>query len=663
MSTIAQSSEKSPCYRPQWSIVYDFHTLPGCPDVGREFDAEKFADSVKSCGVDSIVFNSRCNLGMAYYDTKVGIRHPSLEYDLLKRVVEACRKQDIKVTAYINVGLSHEEGLLHRDWLTLRPDGMVYAAKKCDHFFRTMCYNTGYHEHVLAMIRELVSDYDVAGIFCDCMGYRPCVGAECVREMKARGMDWQDPAQQLEFARLSTHRMAEDIRNLVLGIKPGMLLYFNGIDFRVQNRLATYFECEFLPPAWGYEGVPMFARHLRKYGKHLINMTGRFHKCWGDFGGLRSFASLEYDCLNGLMNGLRPSVGDHLHPRGDLQQPVFDLIGGVFRKLRPFDPWFRDAVPLTDIAFAAPAVPGRNEFGMAALEGASRLLCELKCQFDIVTPDMDWSGYRTLIVAEDYHADPVLLEKVKAHLAAGGTLIASGEALLDKTSGRFSPDELGIDYVGPDDSDPSYFTVTDAHLKSGVPDMPLNVYEKALKVRARPGASVAAELIAPYYNRRFDGEHYFGYQPPDRPTGFPAAVATPKTFYFSYPVFAAYRHSAPVYLKQLFAHALGLLLPEPLLRTENLPSFARATVTSQPGLRMVHILAFVPEKRGDQEVIEESITLNRTEISLRTDGHLVVRVYLAPDRRPLPFEEKDGYVKTVIPSLDGYAMVVFEHQD
>lgn len=655
-------SEKTPaaaCCHPQWSIVFDFHTMPACPDVGRNFDADKLADAVKSCGVDYIVFNSRCNLGMAYYDTKVGIRHPSLQYDLLGRLVEACKKRDIKVTAYINVGLSHEEGLRHRDWLTLRPDGYTYAPKKFDHFFRTMCYNTGYHDHVLAMIREMLA-YDVAGIFCDCMGYRPCVGVECVREMKARGMDWRDPEQQLEFARLSTLRMAGDIRDTVLGMKPDMLLYFNGIDFQNQNLLATYFECEFLPPAWGYEGFPMFARHLRKYGKHLINMTGRFHKCWGDFGGIRSFASLEYDCLNGLSNGLRPSVGDHCHPRGDLQQPVFDLIGGVYDKIRPYDPWYQDAVPLTDIALAAPVVPGRNEFGVAALEGGTRLLCELRCQFDIVTPDMDWSGYRVLAVAEDYHADPILLEKVKEHLAAGGKIVASGEAFLDPGAGRFALDELGIDYSGPDDSNPSYFRVIDDRLKPGVPDMPLNIYEKAQNVRPRPGTTVLAELIAPYYNRHFDGEHYFGYQPPDKPTGYPAAVTTGQALYFSYPIFAAYRHSAPVYLKQIFAHALELILPEPLLRTENLPSFARATITAQPGRRMVHILSYVPERRGDAEVIEESVKLTGVGVSLRIDGHKVRRVYLAPDRRELPFEEQDGYLKTTVPALDGYALVVFE---
>ena len=137
-------------------------------------------------------------------------------------------------------------------------------------------------------------------------------------------------------------------------------------------------------------------------------------------------------------------------------------------------------------------------------------------------------------------------------------------------------------------------------------------------------------------------------------------MTTGQTLYFSYPIFAAYRHSAPVYLKQIFAHALELILPEPLLRTENLPSFARATVTAQPGRRMVHILSYVPERRREAEVIEESVKLTGVGVSSRIDGYKVRRVYLAPDRRELPFEDQDGYLTTTVPALDGYALVVFE---
>jgi xanthine/uracil/vitamin C permease (AzgA family) len=60
-----------------------------------------------------------------------------------------------------------------------------------------MCYNTPYADHVLEMLREIVTGYPVAGLFLDCMGNVQCVGGECVREMKQRGIDWSDPALAL----------------------------------------------------------------------------------------------------------------------------------------------------------------------------------------------------------------------------------------------------------------------------------------------------------------------------------------------------------------------------------------------------------------------------------------------------------------------------------
>jgi len=97
-----------------------------------------------------------------------------------------------------------------------------------------------------------------------------------------------------------------------------VLLYCNGIDYEAQDKLALLdFEC--LPTGgWGYETLSMGARYLRTLGKPVLNMSGRFHKSWGDFGGIRTEPSLEYDMVYGMANAMRPNIGDHFHPRGDI---------------------------------------------------------------------------------------------------------------------------------------------------------------------------------------------------------------------------------------------------------------------------------------------------------------------------------------------------------
>ncbi len=102
------------------------------------------------------------------------------------------------------------------------------------------------------------------------------------------------------------------------------------------------------------------------------------------------------------------------------------------------------------------------------------------------------------------------------------------------------------------------------------------------------------------------------------------------------------------------------LLPEPMVKAQGLPSFARVTVTSQPGRRIVHILSYVPERRGASiDMIEEPIELREVAVALRTEGVQPSRVYLAPSGQELPFESVDGYTHTTVPVVPGYAMVVF----
>ena len=129
----------------------------------------------------------------------------------------------------------------------------------------------------------------------------------------------------------------------------------------------------------------------------------------------------------------------------------------------------------------------------------------------------------------------------------------------------------------------------------------------------------------------------------------------------THPLFYTYYRHAPVPLRQLAANLLPSLLPKPLVRTANLPSFARVTVTAQPRRRMVHVLAYVPERRGEQtDMIEEPVELRDVTVELRLGGRQPRRVYLAPHNTSLPFTVVRGYLRVTLPVVPGHAMVVVE---
>jgi hypothetical protein len=646
--------------------------MPANPDVGKGFDFDAITGQLADAGVDYVVFPARCNLGTAYYNTKVGTRHPALEYDLIGRLVEACSKRGMALSTYINVGLSHEEGRLHRDWLVLTKEGYTYRPDRLDHFFRQMCYNTAYAGHVTEMVREVVSGYPIAGLFFDCMYTAPCVGAECLEEMKRLGYDWEDEEQLHDYNYLKMNRMAKQLCDASKAINPELLIYCNGIDYQAQHELGTYLEFECLPTGgWGYETLPIGARYLRTLGKPTLNMSGRFHRSWGDFGGIRTEPSLEYDLVYGLANAMRTTIGDHFHPRGDINQPVFDLYRRLYDRLRQYEPWLEGARALVDAAIVWPyPYPGyrymspkqRTRYNQyyTALQGACRMLCELKQQFDIVTDFVEWDQYELLVLADYAYLDGAWAGRLRRHLDRGGAVLSSAWSGLDPEGKGFVFGDWGVRLNGEDPFDPAFFRPAPA-VAEGLPDMPIALYQRGTSIEPLPGTEVLGQIIAPYYNRHWDGEHGFVYLPPDQPTGRACATQRGRVGHFSHPVFSSYSIDAQVPLKQFVANLLARLLPRPLVKAPTLPSFARATVTAQPGRRMLWLTAYVPERRGRSvDMIEEPIELRQVPVALRLDGKQPQSVYLAPHRQALPIAVEDGYACTTVPAVNGYAVVVFE---
>ena len=74
----------------------------------------------------------------------------------------------------------------------------------------------------------------------------------------------------------------------------------------------------------------------------------------------------------------------------------------------------------------------------------------------------------------------------------------------------------------------------------------------------------------------------------------------------------------------------------------------------------MHLLNYVPELRGKNLVVEETIPARNVEVSLRLDGAPVKKVYLAPTREELPFEAAEDYVRFTVPEMIGYCMIAVE---
>jgi len=190
-----------------------------------------------------------------------------------------------------------------------------------------------------------------------------------------------------------------------------------------------YMVIESLPSGhWGYNHLPLLGHHFMHKGIPVVSHTGRFHRSWGDFGGLKNRAALEYECLRMAARGVRCGVGDQLHPRGRLDPTTYKLIGSVYRQIEVLEPWLVETEPVADIGIAIAAGTGPEgvlETDQSSEEGAMRMLMELGHQFLFVDEWDDLSRFRLLILPDHVYLSDGLADKLQEFLAGRGKIVAS----------------------------------------------------------------------------------------------------------------------------------------------------------------------------------------------------------------------------------------------
>jgi hypothetical protein len=648
-------------------VHLDFHTSPLIPDVGVDFDAAEFVATLKDAHVNSINIFAKCHHGMAYYPSKVGPVHPSLKFDLLGEMIAACHKADILTPVYITIQWDQFAAEQHADWRVLNEKGEVDGAQPLQAGWKRLCPNTPYLDYVNAQAEEVAKNYEVDGFWFDIVQYPAygCFCHYCMQEREKLGLDSSQQADRAKHAQMVILRTMDRLYSTARRYRPQALTFFNGqarIGMRPYLQYYTHMEIESLPGGgWGYTHFAIMSRYARNFGLDYLGMDARFHRSWGDFGGLRNQAALDYECFRMLAQAGKCSVGDQMHPRGKLEKPVYERIGRTFKSVEEKEPWCAGAKAVTEIGFLSTATSLVTIVLAASDEGITNMLAELHYQFDVLDRGSDFSRYKIIILPDSHRLDEELLGKVRTYLAGGGNLILSHESGLDAAGQRFALEELGLDYSGPSPNQGNagdYMEVLQG-ANDGIEPMVHFTYVPGSVVKAQPGTTVLARIWKPYFDRNyqhFSSHHQTAF---DQPTDQVAAAQKGNIIYISFPVFSGYANHAYRVQKLLVRNCLRRLLPAPLLKTD-LPSTAEATITEQNGRRIVHVLHYPAARRApDLDIVEEAIPLSNVKIALRTEKK-PLRVYLAPQRQSLKFEFNDGYAQAVIPSVQGHQMVVFE---
>jgi len=648
-------------------IHLDFHTSEHIAGIGSKFDADQFADTLARASVDSVTCFARGHHGWIYYDTTVNPerRHPHLQCNLLAEQIEACHARDIRVPIYVTVQWDQYTAEHHPEWICMTPDGRQQGTPPYEAgFYRKLCVNTPYVDFLKAHVREILEALPTDGFFFDIVQPNDCSCHKCRQDMKAQGIDPSDAAQRQAFGLETVNQFKRDMTAFVRQFSPDCTIFYNAGHVGPRHRQVadayTHLELESLPSGgWGYLHFPLTIRYARNLGLDCMGMTGKFHTTWGDFSSFKNRAALEFECFQMLANGAKCSVGDQLHPEGEICQATYDLIGSVYSRVAAAEPWCRAARPLADIGVLTPEEftgGGHGRLPEAAM-GAVRMLQEGAHQFDIVDSQTDLAAYRVLVLPDAIEVDAALAGKLAAYVEGGGALLASHRSGLDPAGERVALPELGVEVKGEAPFSPD-FIIPGEEVGGGLPATGHVMYLKGMEVEAVAGAQVLAQVAVPYFNRTHEHFCSHNHTPSSGAVQYPGIVQSGRCVYFAHPVFTQYAQNAPRWCKQLVLNALGRLLPEPLVRLEA-PTTALATLNRQddPARLVLHLLHYIPERRGAAfDVLEDVIPLHHVGVSVRAPGP-VTAVRCAPAGDELPFETAGERVDFALPRLAGYQII------
>jgi hypothetical protein len=392
-----------------------------------------------------------------------------------------------------------------------------------------------------------------------------------------------------------------------------------------------------------------------------MGVTGKFHTTWGDFSSFKHREALEYEIFTQIANGAKCSIGDQLHPTGEICPETYRLVGSVYRRVEALEPWLKGAEPLAEIAVLSPEAVGKEDARVdSAAAGAFRMLTETHHQFDYVDTESDLACYSVLILPDKITLEGDFLAKVRAFIERGGSVMASFRSGLRAGGGEFALPELGISYIGEAPFSPDFVLALEP-IDEGTPSVPHVMYERGLEVAPLEKSQRLADTYDPYFNRTY--EHFCSHQhtPLKERAARPAVVAGANSIYLAHPVFGMYHRRGARFYRQLAINSLKLLLPEPLIRTDA-PTTAQITVARQEAEQrtIVHILHYIPERRAATiDTIQDVIPLHRVRIALRCD-RAPSRVYLAPEGTPLDCSWEAGYAEVTVPVVNGYAVLAFD---
>jgi len=584
--------------------LVDMHIPSGEQNL-ENFDPEHYAECMETAGVDTAyVYASNC-LGLCLFPTEIGFRH-SVTYkrDIFGETVAALKRRGIRVVGYLNSWCT-EGARRHPDWQIVSSAGKRSGD---DSRFGTLCLNSPYRSLFHRLVYEMVSKYDIDGLWVDMIGFfMPDCRCRWCRE-KYRNetgfdlpetIDWTDENYiryiQFKFDTVSTY--AQGITEAAHQAKPDISVSYqcaswsNSYACGLNNDyFATmdYVSGDFYADRDRTDVVCRLLPNLSNDSPFEYMISRAPDLCYHT--AIKDKSEILLQAYTAFLCGGSFLFIDAIDPDGGLNIQLYRMMGEIRRELEPFFKTIdyeaqvlRDAAVYINFdsytsrdAEQKPSCELSRYTGIVydKLITLNKALSRAHIDYDILTEkNIDGlSRYKVIVLPDLYRMKESECEKFREFVKNGGRLFVSGSSSALSTDGKnrerfMLEDVMGVRYLEFADRSPVYMAPTDAgqeffaHFSETYPAM---FTEAAVTVeKASDSAEVLATVTYPFTDAR--NFHRFSSaisNPPGEKTDLPALVYNPYGEGACLYSFAPFSRSEAVCNYDIFAELMKRLIDE-----------------------------------------------------------------------------------------------------
>ncbi len=683
---------------------------------GAKFSAKEYVDSLESAHVRCIQPYAKDHHGYCYFTCSLGRPYPT---DLVGELIREARPRGIKTIAYFSVGFDDYALGLHPEWLFVDSHGQPQAMPTGP--FHWACLNSPYRDFCLQQIQELVSNYEIDGVWLDILPFgalsstgldidgrpglasvldAPCYCPTCQGLYRQRyGMDLPlNPSQadrirgfqlRVDGARSFVH----EVSRITKARHPHALVTFNGagspldaIDYSDLTSMEAH--------APDYMRIGFRSRWARHRGRMVEIYTplglpgsGVGFNAWD----LKPAEMLELETAIVLSQGGVLWLSQQPYPDGSADQAQYDTFKRVFTLVQKLEPYVRDTESVVDVALLMTnrpySAPVYGQESVLATEAMHQALVHGHFQFDIVRLPADLSKYRVLVLAEQTVMSDEDAEAIRRFVHDGGCLFATGGTSTIDEAGRSRSDFALVDVFGASVKRRSqhpfvYLRLADERIRDGIPAMPILVQMPSLEVEPTTGHALAY-LEYPEVKRTDVLTVLWGYPPPDEAQRHPAiilnhynrglciysAVGFPHRANAWADLIRRGRRAAMssggnaldvIWTERLARNIVGLLLPRPVMDTDAPPGVEVTLNRRQDGY-LVHVMNHYAGDPTNPSCVGERLVVRNTSVRLNTDRlGALSRACALPSREDVVTRTSGRCLEIVLPDFDVHCLLHVE---